>query len=101
MWCLPVSDLFYVGRSTTKVLLKLGIKAIGELSKSDINILRSHLKSHGEVIWSFANGIDTSIIQTSAPVNKGYGDSTIIIKIIIIQLNMFVKIYFTSSRDNS
>lgn len=78
MWRLPISELFYVGRATTKVLLKLGIRTIGELAKADVNMLRSHLKSHGEVIWCFANGIDASIIQAEPPVNKGYGNSTTI-----------------------
>lgn len=78
MWSLPVSDLFYVGHATTKVLLKLGIRTIGELAKTDINILRSHLKSHGEVIWCFANGIDVSVVQRELPDNKGYGNSTTI-----------------------
>lgn len=78
MWRLPVSELFYVGRATTKVLLKLGIKTIGELAKADVTMLRSHLKSHGEVIWCFANGIDVSIVEPQAPANKGYGNSTTI-----------------------
>ncbi len=78
MWRLPVSELFYVGRATTKSLLKLGIRTIGELAKADVNMLRSHLKSHGEVIWCFANGIDVSIVEPQAPANKGYGNSTTI-----------------------
>jgi DNA polymerase-4 len=78
MWCLPVSDLFYVGHATSKVLFKLGIQTIGELAKTDVNILRSHLKKHGEVIWCFANGLDASIVQRDTPDNKGYGNSTTI-----------------------
>lgn len=35
MWSLPVSDLFFVGRATTKKLLNLGIMTIGELAKTD------------------------------------------------------------------
>lgn len=56
MWPLPVSDLFFVGRATTKTLFKLGIRTIGDLAKSNPGYLKQHLKKHGEVIWGFANG---------------------------------------------
>lgn len=75
MWKLPVSDLFYVGRATTKKLEKLGILTIGELARTDVDILRRHLHKHGELIWNFANGRDVSIVDHSIPVNKGYGNS--------------------------
>lgn len=75
MWPLPVGDLFYVGRSTEKTLYKLGIHTIGQLANSDIRLLKSHLKKHGEVIWNFANGNDFSIIEDTPPANKGYGNS--------------------------
>jgi DNA polymerase-4 len=78
MWKLPVSDLFYCGRATTKTLYKLGITTIGELAKTDVDILKKHLHKHGELIWNFANGFDISIIDETVPVNKGYGNSTTI-----------------------
>ena len=78
MWGLPVSDLFFVGRATTKKLLKLGIQTIGDLAKSDPALLRSHLKKHGEIVWGFANGIDVSVVQAVTPDHKGYGNSTTI-----------------------
>ena len=78
MWKLPVSELFYVGRATTKKLEKLGIMTIGELAKTDVDILRRHLHKHGELIWNFANGYDVSIVDHETPVNKGYGNSTTI-----------------------
>ena len=56
----------------------MGIHTIGELAKADPAILKSHLKKHGEVIWGFANGMDVSIVQSEAPANKGYGNSTTI-----------------------
>lgn len=78
MWVLPVGDLFFVGKSTVKKLNSLGIFTIGELAVTDINILRAHLKKHGEIIHSFANGIDASIISPEEVKNKGYGNSTTI-----------------------
>ena len=78
MWPLPVSDLFFVGRATTKKLLNLGIRTVGDLAKSDPSILRSILKKHGEIIWAFANGLDVSVVEPQAPAPKGYGNSTTI-----------------------
>lgn len=78
MWPLPVPDLFFVGRATAKKLITLGINTIGELAKADPELLKVHLKKHGEVIWAFANGIDMSVVEPEPPGNKGYGNSTTI-----------------------
>lgn len=76
MWPLPVSELFFVGRATTKKLFYVGIRTIGELAAADPVWLKSILKKHGEVIWGFANGVDLSpVLEAPAP-NKGYGNST-------------------------
>lgn len=78
MWPLPVGELFFVGRATEKKLRSLGITTIGELAKTDVTILRAHLKKHGEIIHDFANGIDVSLVSNEAVANKGYGNSTTI-----------------------
>ena len=78
MWPLPVSDLFFVGRATAKKLFNLGIHTIGELAHAEPHLLKVHLKKHGEVIWAFAHGMDVSVVQSEAPANKGYGNSTTI-----------------------
>lgn len=78
MWPLPVPDLFFVGKATAGKLLNMGIRTIGELAVTDPGLLKSHLKKQGEVIWAFANGLDVSVVQSEAPANKGYGNSTTI-----------------------
>lgn len=78
MWPLSVSDLFFCGRATTRKLFALGIHTIGDLAHADPRMLKQHLKKHGEVIWSFANGMDVSVVQATPPANKGYGNSTTI-----------------------
>jgi len=78
MWPLPVEDLFFVGHATARKLRNLGIRTIGQLARSDIGILRTHLKSAADVIWNFANGLDFSSVITTPPANKGYGNSTTI-----------------------
>lgn len=75
LWPLPIENLFYVGKSTSKKLRSLGIKTIGELAHSNPSIIRSHFKKHGEVIWNYANGIDTDILKEHPDANKGYGNS--------------------------
>ena len=80
MWPLPVSELFFVGRQTAKRLHSLGIFTIGDLANTDREIIRTNLKSHGETIWEFANGIGDSM-ETIAdkdrqPANKGYSNET-------------------------
>lgn len=80
MWPLPVSELFFVGRQTTKRLHALGIFTIGDLAHTDKKIIQDNLKGHGEVIWEFANGIGDSMddvaSKTRKPANKGYSNET-------------------------
>lgn len=75
MWNLPVGELFFCGRATEKKLWNLGIKTIGQLANTDVSILRSHLKKHGEILWCFANGMDVSLVESEETQNKGYGNS--------------------------
>lgn len=76
MWPLPVSDLYMVGRSSAATLHKLGILTIGDLAHTNKNLLFSHLKSHGNLIWEYANGIDSDILQSTPSALKGIGNST-------------------------
>lgn len=78
MWPLPVSKLFFVGRATTGKLLNLGIRTVGELAKTDPDLLKFHLKKYGLVIRAFAEGRDVSVVRSEPPANKGYGNSTTI-----------------------
>lgn len=76
MWPLPVRELFFVGGASHKKLSALGIKTIGDLACSDVNILKHHLNKHGETIWNYANGIDPTPVIHESPGNKGYGNAT-------------------------
>ena len=78
MWPLPVRDLFFVGKSSEKRLHALGIYTIGDLAKTDLEMLKSIMKKQGETIWNFANGKDVSFVEHNAESNKGYGSSTTI-----------------------
>lgn len=76
MWPLPVSSLYMCGSSSTATLKKLEIRTIGELAKTDKNILISHMKSHGLLLWEYANGIDDSQVISTPAEAKGIGNST-------------------------
>ena len=76
MWPLPVRDLFLVGRATEKKLHGLGVYTIGDLAKTDLNILKKRLGKHGETIWLYANGHNADLVISEPEENKGYGNST-------------------------
>lgn len=76
MWPLPVRDLFFVGRATERRLASYGINTIGELAGADVDWLQRTFKSHGHLIWEFANGIADQMDKvTLSAINKGYGNS--------------------------
>lgn len=74
---LPASDLLYVGRATTRKLARYGIHTIGDIAMSDTSFLRSILGKWGEMLWSFANGLDLSPVARSGEADciKSIGNS--------------------------
>ena len=76
MWPLPVSTLFMCGHSSVETLRKLEILTIGDLARMDRSIIEAHLKSHGTLLWEYANGIDDSDVVTAHADAKGIGNST-------------------------
>lgn len=63
VWKLPASDLLYVGRATKEKLQKLTIKTIGELATFSKPILISKLGKWGEVLQSYARGMDQDPVR--------------------------------------
>ena len=76
MWPLPIKDLYMAGKSSVQVLKKLEINTIGALAQADPDLISLHLKSHGRMLWEFANGIGTSTVQSEPEEAKGIGNST-------------------------
>jgi len=76
MWPLPIGELYMAGRSSVEVLKKLEINTIGDLAQADLKLITLHLKSHGKMLWEFANGIGTSVVQSEPDEAKGIGNST-------------------------
>lgn len=75
MWNLPVSSLYMCGHSSVETLRKLEILTIGDLAKADPEILSYHLKSHGRLLWNYANGLDPSVVEPESSALKGIGNS--------------------------
>lgn len=77
LWPLPVEDLFMVGRATAPKLHRLGIYTIGDLARADPALLKKRLKSHGILIWNYANGKEDSPVG-DFPGIKSVGNSSTI-----------------------
>lgn len=63
MWPLDVSDLFMVGKKSSDVLYKLGIKTIGDLAHSDMLLLSKYFKSQASRMIETANGYDDTPVS--------------------------------------
>ncbi len=63
VWPLPASDLLFVGRATARKLHSYGIRTIGELARTPSPFLHQLLGKHGDMLWSYANGLDRSRVM--------------------------------------
>lgn len=61
---LPVSDLFFVGRATTKKLLRYGVKTIGDLAALPPDFLQEIFGKNGLLLWAYSNGLDTAPVMS-------------------------------------
>lgn len=75
MWNLPVGELFMVGKKSVPKLSLLGIGTIGDLARYDKKVIIKRLGKFGEMIWNYANGIDTDSVHYEAELPKGIGNS--------------------------
>lgn len=75
MWKLPVKELFMLGRKTAPKLENMNIRTIGDLAKTDKDILIKKFGKHGKLMWEYANGIDDSEVNNTDSLPKGVGNS--------------------------
>ena len=78
VWPLPVSDLLYVGRQTTKKYADINIRTIGDLAKFDSDCLRRKFGKTADMLQSYARGVDmTPVMPVSESMAiKSIGNST-------------------------
>ncbi len=81
VWPLPVSELLYVGRATTRKLVGMNIHTIGDLACFDPALLHQWLGVNGIMLWRFANGDDHSPVMPKgfvAPIKSiGHGTTCV------------------------
>jgi DNA polymerase-4 len=98
VWPLPVNDLLYVGRATTKNFERYGIRTIGDLAKSSPDMLRGMLGKVDHILYAYANGEDNSIvsnIEYESPI-KSIGNSTTSSRDLICDQDVRIMLYALS-----
>ncbi len=63
LWPLPVSELFFCGKSTANKLEGMGIPTIGALAQADPSVLEKALGKQGPQLRIYARGEDTSPVR--------------------------------------
>ena len=78
VWPLPAGELLFVGPATRRKLASRNLRTIGDIARCDPAALKAALGKNGEMLWSFANGLDRTPVMAmdqSMPV-KSVGNST-------------------------
>ena len=78
MWGLPVSDLFMIGRASSKKLTDMGIETVGQLATAPLEELTKRFKSMGKMMHEYANGIDNSPVYYEREAAKSVSSSTVL-----------------------
>ncbi len=78
VWALPISDLLFVGKSTTEKLKGIGITTIGDITMCDDKTLIRMLGKNGIALKQYALGEDNSPVvpYTAESKPKSVGKST-------------------------
>lgn len=63
VWPLAIQKIMGVGKKTEALLLKMGIRTIGQLAKCDRNILSQILGKQGLLLHDLANGVDQRPVE--------------------------------------
>lgn len=78
MFPLPIEDLFMIGKASSKKLREMGITTIGELAKTDEDVLVKKFKQMGKMMHEYANGIDNSEVMYEREQMKSISNSTVL-----------------------
>lgn len=75
----PSKSCSWLEEATAKKLRSKIINTIGDLAHADLKLIRLFLKSHGVLVWNYANGNDSSLVRENhRTVIKGISNSTTI-----------------------
>lgn len=77
VWPLPVEALLYVGPATARKLRARNICTVGQLARCPAGVLGAMLGKCGEMLWTFANGLERSPVRRlgEAEAVKSVGNS--------------------------
>ena len=78
MFPLPIEDLFMIGKASSEKLREMGITTIGELAKTDEDVLVKKFKQMGKMMHEYANGIDNSEVMYEREQMKSISNSTVL-----------------------
>jgi len=67
---LPIAKLPGIGKKTEQILRGLGINNIGKLSITPVSALKSHFGASGELLHSYAKGIDDRKVELPSAVKS-------------------------------
>jgi len=78
VWPLAVEELLYVGPATRRKLHDRNIYTIGQIACCSPKVLSSMMGKCGEMLWTFANGLENSPVRASeeSAAIKSVGNST-------------------------
>lgn len=78
VWPLPAGELLYVGPATRRRLSGRNIRTIGDLAACPPRELAAMMGKNGEMLWTFANGLDRSPVRRAddTAMIKSVGNST-------------------------
>jgi DNA polymerase-4 len=77
LWSLPVKEMYGIGAKTAEKLNSMRIRTIGDLAKSDVNLIIKTFGKGGNEIHLHANGIDnTPVLARLSDDMKSIGRST-------------------------
>jgi len=95
VWPLPASDLLYVGRATKNKFRIYGIHTIGDIARADVHMLKYLLGVNGQMLWLFANGLDTSPVSNigAKSLIKSIGNSTTTPRDLITDMDVKITLY--------
>lgn len=80
IWPLDSGEMLGIGPRTAQKLSEYGITSIGDVARADRDVLGSLLGKQGDVIWRYANGLDTApvakITDRDPPKSISHGMTT-------------------------
>jgi len=70
LWPLDIGRIWGLGKKSKDVFNNMGIKTIGDLARTKIEIIKDTFGKNGEYFWYLANGIDEGEVEANEEVKS-------------------------------